>query len=273
MRDLFKILNEKTIKLPTDVEELLRNCKKVTYFDSPEELAIAAVGGPTKTKFDVKYDVPGKGEYVEAVVHKVSNGIAVNYTEAYMRRRDPNTMAISDDKPTDKIRFKEKYGYEFGDIKTETLEWLKNQELAVFFYLAGLKKLGVGGMAIAPANAGFFAGGLADLQGFIPKSELTSATMQCNRYILQTERKINDLEFNKKIQNTPIIKPRITLIYGRSQSWGDKEKEAYRVLNSSYTNLNIVTYDHLIERARRLIGMVKISNINVEELNSENIPF
>ncbi|MFA6320125.1 MAG: Shedu anti-phage system protein SduA domain-containing protein [archaeon] len=108
---------------------------------------------------------------------------------------------------------------------------------------------------------------------FIPKSELTSATMQCNRYILQTERKINDLEFNKKIQNTPIVKPRITLIYGRSQSWGEKEKEAYRVLNSSYTNVNIVTYDHLIERARRLIGMVKKSNINVEELNSENIPF
>jgi len=97
--------------------------------------------------------------------------------------------------------------------------------------------------------------------------------MQCNRYILQTERKINDLEFNKKIQNTPIVKPRITLIYGRSQYWGEKEKEAYRVLNSSYTNLNIVTYDHLIERARRLIGMVEKSNINIEELNSENIPF
>lgn len=89
----------------------------------------------------------------------------------------------------------------------------------------------------------------------IPRSELTGASMQCNRYILQTERKINDLEFNKKIQNTPIVKPRITLIYGRSQSWGDNEKEAYRVLNSSYSNLNIITYDHLLERAKRLISI------------------
>jgi len=89
----------------------------------------------------------------------------------------------------------------------------------------------------------------------IPKSELTAATMQCSRYILQTERKINDLEFNKKIQNTPIVKPRITLIYGRSESWGDAEKEAYRVLNSSYSTLNIITYDHLLERAKRLIGI------------------
>ncbi len=92
----------------------------------------------------------------------------------------------------------------------------------------------------------------------IPKSELTSASMQCNRYILQTERKINDLEFNKKIQNTPIIKPRITLIYGRSQLWNEDEKEAYRVLNSSYSNLNIISYDHLLERAKRLIGVSPI---------------
>lgn len=91
----------------------------------------------------------------------------------------------------------------------------------------------------------------------IPRSELTAATMQCSRYILQTERNINDLEFNKKIQNTPIIKPRITLIYGRSKGWLESEKEAYRVLNSSYATINIITYDHLLERAKRLIGLVE----------------
>jgi len=109
---------------------------------------------------------------------------------------------------------------------------------------------------------------------FIPKSELTSATMQCNRYILQTERKINDLEFNKKIQHTPIVKPRISLIYGRSQSWGEEEKEAYRVLNSSYTTLNIITYDHLLERAKRLVGISKTGkNVEISGIDSENIPF
>lgn len=173
MRDIIGLLEEKKISLPSDVKDVLDNSRKVTYFDTYEELAVAAVGGPTKTMFEVKYDVPRKGEYVEAIVHKVSNGIAVNYTEAYMRRRDPNTMAISDDKPTDKMRFKEKYGYEFGDLKTETLEWLKGQDLAVFFYLAGQKKLGVGGLAIAPANAGFFAMGLSMLQKIIPLGELS----------------------------------------------------------------------------------------------------
>lgn len=107
----------------------------------------------------------------------------------------------------------------------------------------------------------------------IPKSELTSASMQCNRYILQTERKINDLEFNKKIQNTPIVKPRITLVYGRSQSWGADQKEACRVLNSSYSNLNIITYDHLLERARRLVDINKTDVAIEKEINPEDIPF
>ncbi len=34
----------------------------------------------------------------------------------------------------------------------------------------------------------------------IPRSELTAAVMQCNRYILQTERKIDSSEFQKKLK-------------------------------------------------------------------------
>ncbi len=108
----------------------------------------------------------------------------------------------------------------------------------------------------------------------VPRSELTSATMQCSRYILQTERRINDLKFNKKIQNTPIVKPRITLIYSRSHNWSEGEKEAYRVLNSSYTTLNIITYDHLLERSKRLVGISKHEEIDsVEDIKSDGIPF
>lgn len=103
----------------------------------------------------------------------------------------------------------------------------------------------------------------------IPKSELTAAVMQCNRYILQTERKINDLEFNKKIDNTPIVKPRITLVYGRSENWTPDEEEAYRVLNSSYTNLTIMTYDHLLERSKRII---ELSTPEENKAISDDVP-
>jgi len=173
MKDFFKVLEKNKITLPDDAYVLLSSCKKFTVYNSVEELAEAAVGGANEISFEVKYDIPGKGEYTEAIIHKVTNGISANYTDAYMRRRDPDTMAIADSLPSDKTRFKDKFGYEFDSLKTETFNWLKNQELAVSFYFAGNKDIGVGGIAIAPANAGFFSMGLAMLQRIIPVTELT----------------------------------------------------------------------------------------------------
>jgi len=173
MKDFFKVLEKKKITLPDDVYVLLNSCKRYTIYDSVEQLAEAAVGGANKICYEVKYDIPGKGEYTEAIIHKVTNGISANYTDAYMRRRDPDTMAIADNLPSDKTRFKDKFGYEFDSLKTETFQWMIEQELAVFFYFAGSKGIGVGGIAIAPANAGFFAMGLAMLQRIIPVAELT----------------------------------------------------------------------------------------------------
>lgn len=174
MNDFFKVLEQKKITLPIDVYLLLNDCKKFTVFNTVEELAIAAVGGIANNTFEVKYDIPGKGEYTEALIHRVSNGISANYTDAYMRRRDPDTMSIADDLPSDKKRFEDKFGYSFQSLRAETYSWLKEQELAVFFYFAGNDKIGLGGIAIAPANAGFFAMGLAMLQKLMPINALTS---------------------------------------------------------------------------------------------------
>jgi hypothetical protein len=172
MEFLIKVLEKKRITLPDDVFVLLKSCKEFTIFDSVEQLALAAVGGKNINKFEVKYNIPGKGEYTEAIIHKVTNGISANYTEPYMRRRDPDTMSIADDLPSDKERFKDKFGYQFQSLKLETLNWLKEQELAVFFYFAGTEKIGITGMAIVPGNAGFFAMGLSMLQNIIPVNDL-----------------------------------------------------------------------------------------------------
>jgi hypothetical protein len=171
-KDILKLLENKKVKLPEEAKNLLINCKKYTVFDSVEELVVAAVGGKDNNSFEVKYAIPGKGDYTEAIVHRVTNGISANYTEPYMRRRDPDTMAIADHLPSDKQQFKEKYGYDFEPLKSETLAWLEEQELAVFFYFAGRENIGLGGIAIAPANAAFFAMGLAMLQSLVPSSDL-----------------------------------------------------------------------------------------------------
>ncbi len=172
MKNNIELLKSKRVHLPDAVNDIISNCKSITFFDTVEQLRIAALGGEKSNTFEVKYDIPGKGEYTEAMVFRVTNGISVNYTEAYMRRRDPDTMYIADEMPTDKIRFKDKFGYDFDILKEETFRWLKEQELAAFFYHAGRERIGVDGIAIAPANAGFFAMGLAMLQQIIPVSDL-----------------------------------------------------------------------------------------------------
>lgn len=172
MGNLFKKLEAKRICLPNDALVMLSGCKSYQVFNTVEQLADAAVGGPDSDSYEVTYDIPGKGEFTEAVVHRVTNGISANYTEAYMRRRDPNTMVIADDLPTDKELFSDRFGYKFDSLRKETIEWLQKQDLSVFFYFAGRNNIGSGGIAIAPANAGFFAMGLAMLQQIIPIDEL-----------------------------------------------------------------------------------------------------
>jgi hypothetical protein len=172
MDSFLETLENKKIILPEDVTEILKVCRKYTVYDSVEQLVKAAVGGNDRNTFEVSYEIPGKGKVTEATVNRVSNGISVNYAEPYMRRRDPDTMFIADELPSDKKKFKTEFGYNFPVLEAETFNWLKKQELAVFFFFAGREKIGLGGIAVAPANAGFFAMGLSMLQTMIPSTAL-----------------------------------------------------------------------------------------------------
>ena len=164
MKELLSTLNSKNIHLPENITQLLNECKSFTLFSSTDELAVAALGKNGNTTFEVTYDIPGKGIVTEAIVHKVKNGVSANFLEPYMRRRDPQTMVIADNKPTDKTKFFDKFGYEFSVLQNETYEWLKQQDLAVFFYFAGREGIGAGGVALVPINAAFFALAIAMLQ-------------------------------------------------------------------------------------------------------------
>ncbi|MGD2034248.1 MAG: DUF4914 family protein [Bacteroidales bacterium] len=173
MSSLFKILEKKKIGLPENATVILSGCKSFKVFDTVRQLSVAAVGGENSNNFEVKYTLPDNENITEAIIHRVSNGISANYTEAYMRRRDPDTMLIGDDLPTDKDLFSEKFGYKFDKLRKDTISWLQSRDLAVFFYFAGRNNIGSGGIAIVPANAGFFAMGLAMLQQIIPVEELS----------------------------------------------------------------------------------------------------
>src|SRR5688500_10193008 len=109
------------IRLPDELRSVLDAAPSVTWFERAEDLLESACGGPGSDHFEVAYDVPGKGRVVEATVERVRNGIVANYPEPYMRRRDPDCMFIADEQPTNKVRFKDRFGYDFSQLRGETM--------------------------------------------------------------------------------------------------------------------------------------------------------
>ena len=170
-------MEKKKINLPAEAAYLIENAPDFKIFDTVEQLADAAVNGKGNNQYEVKYHVEGKGEVTEAIIHRVTNGISANYIETYMRRRDPDTMAIGDDKPTDQPLFKDRFGYPFENLRKETFEWMLKQDLAAFYFKIGNLAKCSYGLAIVPANAGFFAMGLAMLQRIVPHNSIP----ECNK--------------------------------------------------------------------------------------------
>jgi len=156
--------------LPEDLEDVFASTDEIIIPQSKEEILELAVGG--KDFFEVAYEVPEKGWIVEATVARCKNGLAVNFPEPYMRRRDPDALVIGDDKDTDKPRFRERFGKDFEPVRRETFEWLKTQKLVIVPFMAGGYEYGYPGLLVSPKNAAFFAGALADLQFFIPRDKL-----------------------------------------------------------------------------------------------------
>jgi hypothetical protein len=165
-------LNWTRFNPPPSTAEILSQAPSVLAVGTTDELLALQCNASTDGAYEVAYDVPGRGRVVEATVVRVRNGIAANYTEAYMRRRDPDCLVVGDDLLTDKERFADRFGREFESVRQETFAWLKGQDLAVFGFRAGQEGMGVDALAIAPANAGFFAFGLAMLQGIIPLEQV-----------------------------------------------------------------------------------------------------
>jgi len=159
--------------LPEDAARVLTASPKVIVASTITELVNLACGGLGRNHFEVAYDVPEFGRVVEATVSRVRNGISANYPEPYMRRRDPDCLVVADDLPTDKMTFRERFGEEFTTLRVSTFDWLAQQELLMFGYIAGRKGMGMESIVIAPANAGFFGLSLALLQGIISQSEIS----------------------------------------------------------------------------------------------------
>jgi len=153
--------------LPQQLASLFEKAPSVTLARNIRELEALACGGADNETMVVSYKLPDGRVIDEADVVRAKNGISANYREVYMRRRDPDCMVVADNRPSDKPRFADRFGYDFAKVKEETFAWLASQDLAIFAFEMGQPGLGGDALAICPANAGFFAFGLGLLQGIV----------------------------------------------------------------------------------------------------------
>lgn len=108
-----------------------------------------------------------------------------------------------------------------------------------------------------------------DHGNYIPHPDLTKAITQASRYIYEVEREANSDKFIQRMDGVRAIKPRCVLIYGRSHDWNDKQREAYRILDAGYHNLSILTFDHVLARAKRMLNLqaaVESAPTSVDEI-------
>jgi len=152
-----------TMPLPEDLKTLLSSCQGWSVPRDRQTILQMAMGGESQV-FEVAYDVPGQGRVLEATVTRCKNGLSVNYPDPRMRRRDPDCLVVADEQPSDKDRFVTRFGQPFDALRRESFEWLQQQDLLVLPLYTGGRELGYPTLLVAPKNAAFFVGALADLQ-------------------------------------------------------------------------------------------------------------
>lgn len=112
----------------------------------------------------------------------------------------------------------------------------------------------------------------------VPNPELQGALAQTAKYILQAEKKVNDFEYIKDHGGVVPLKPRGLVVHGRSNDWKEEEWEAFRLLNDELHTVQVLTFDHLLKQAERILAVMEVrdenpSPIEIDDINPEDIPF
>lgn len=160
--------------LDQDALHVLQHCRSLVVPATRSELFGLVFPDDRTHTVDVSFMVNGQ-EINEANVVRCKNGVAVNYPEDYMRRRDPDCMLVADDNDTDKPRYDDVYKDDFQPLRQLTLDWLQEQDLILMPFYAGGREYGYEAILVAPRNTAFFACALGDLQYFVKMDDFEGA--------------------------------------------------------------------------------------------------
>ena len=117
------------LNLPDYILDILTHSKGVIIPRTREELISLSMGKEGNTSFNVEYEVEGKGKILETTVTKCKNGVSVNYLDDYMRRRDPDSLLIADNKPSERFDYMKSLGLDtFDKFVIDQYGYIFNEE-------------------------------------------------------------------------------------------------------------------------------------------------
>ena len=94
-------------------------------------------------------------------------------------------------------------------------------------------------------------------KNYYPSAELTKVIAQTQNYIFELEQKYNDSKFQDQ-EDCTIIRPKATIVFGSTEKLLDEEEKYLRILNSSYHNIKIITYQQLLEKAKNTFDILNV---------------
>ena len=168
-------------------------------------------------------------------------GGGTTLVEAKLLNRNIIGIDVNDE-ALERCREKVKFDYEKAQGKVHVRKGDAMRAVDGFVDLVEIKR----------PNEMLFWANTKDHNNYVPSSDLIKAITQCLNYLYAIEQEANSVKFIERI-GCKVIKPRCTLVFGRSKEWNEEQKQAYRILNAAYNQLSIVTYDHLLLRAQSIL--------------------
>lgn len=90
---------------------------------------------------------------------------------------------------------------------------------------------------------------------YYPSKELSEVIGQSIQYIKTMEDHRNIL---KEDDDLNVLKPRVKIIIGKSNDLNENEKKTLRLLNGTLHGIEIITYDEIVNRARKIISIYEL---------------
>lgn len=91
-------------------------------------------------------------------------------------------------------------------------------------------------------------------KNYYSSSELTKAIAQTQNYIFELEKMISNNKYQDD-NNCVITRPRGIILIGTKNELNDEERQYLRILNSSYHNIQVLTYQQLLLRAKNMLNL------------------